>query len=805
MRLRNFLLTGAACVFAVGPGAAWAEEPAQQGQAQGSAQGSAHGSTQGQASTSSEGAAQLTEVVVTATKRESRLEKTPIAITAFTQENLSRNQVTDLTEMARFVPTLAYSQQGDQGAINLTMRGIGNDSAFTEVADPEVALYVDGIYSPRAQGATVLMYDMARVEVLRGPQGTLWGRNATVGAIDLVTAKPNFDGFSGYLEAVGGSYDRIGTQGAVNLPLTDDFAVRFAFATEAHDGYAKYQQPPAIPGIDPSAFVTSGKRYYAQDQKSLRLSSEWKPNDRFTWDLSLEGFFDDGAPVIGLMQTPRPGQALWSTLSDTAPQTDRYNYAVRSEMNYKLTDGILLSYIAGAGRVGGSADSDADMGTLPPTSATEPIAGFEENRTTWSHYTAYSHELQLKSAGNQTVDWILGLYYSNEDNAIRFDIDERNGYRDGTFNWAGSFVQQQRTIESEAGFGQATWHITDRIRLTGGLRYTQDTKQDVGGRNITFNGCPTADPNCTAGIFGIAPGATAQQLLAILGPGYAISNNDVKGSWDKLTYLGRLDVDVTDKILGYLSVGTGFKSGNIEDGGKLAGPETLTNYEVGSKIRFWDGRAYLNLAAYYEDFTGYQVNQAVTLRDASGNIISTSLVTQNAKGAKVYGGEAEFSANLTSADHVQLSLGALHSELDQLYSIDARLYAGGDTSHLVNLEGNALPHAPSISGQVMYEHRFDIGPGVLTPRVTTHFESASWLSYFHEGAPDRQNAYTRTDLLLHFQPNDKPWSVEAFVLNVENNNIKATAGAYGAPTYAPVWTAVYQPPMTWGARIRTKF
>ncbi|KAK0349225.1 hypothetical protein LTR94_034027, partial [Friedmanniomyces endolithicus] len=122
-----------------------------------------------------------------------------------------------------------------------------------------------------------------------------------------------------------------------------------------------------------------------------------------------------------------------------------------------------------------------------------------------------SHEIQLKSSGEQAIDWILGAYYSHEKNRIRFDIDQRNGYRDGTFSWAGSFIQANRQIDSRAVFGQAVWHVNDAIRVTGGLRYTSDKKQDIGGRNVTYSGegCSDADKlpggRCTGGIFGAYP------------------------------------------------------------------------------------------------------------------------------------------------------------------------------------------------------------------------------------------------------------------------------------------------------------
>ncbi|EQB32771.1 TonB-dependent receptor [Sphingobium ummariense] len=775
------------------------------------------------------------DIIVTATRRETTLQSTPIAVSAFGQAQLDRQQVKDVTDLARFVPSLQFNQQGDQSAVLLTLRGIGNDSAYTEVADPEVAIYVDGIYSPRSQGASVLMYDMERVEVLRGPQGTLFGRNATVGALSLISAKPKLGVFEGNVEVVAGNYDRLGVRGAINIPVTDTLAFRVAFVTDRHDGYADFQPAPDVPGINRSAFVTTGKKYYAADQQSGRVSMLWKPSDRFSWNLSAEGFLDNGAPVIGLLQTPRAGTKRWSTLSDTAPDTDRYSVAVRSAMNYDITDGIQLSYIAGWSRIGGSTQTDADAGALPPTGQVDadgndlPLGAFGENRTLSSRYDFQSHEIQLKSTGEQAIDWILGAYYSHEKNRIRFDIDQRNGYRDGTFSWAGSFIQANRQIDSRAVFGQAVWHVNDAIRVTGGLRYTSDKKEDIGGRNVTFSGCPATLPAdaCQGGIFGAYPGATAEELVALL-PGFSISNNDVKGKWDKVTYLGRVDADLAEDVLGYASISTGFKSGNIQDNAGLTDPETLTNYEVGLKSRFLDRRVTLNLAAYYSDFKGYQVNQAVTFRDAAGNVVRSQIVTQNADGAKAYGLEAELTANITDADRLQFSGTLQKTKLDDLESVDGRLYDGGKASSIVQLKGNELAHAPRFSATASYEHDFEMASGaMITPRFTTHYETKSWLSYFNGDANpfvnannpadnmpnrgtngtdwDRQKAYFRSDASIRFVSADKSYSVEAFVQNIENSKIRTGAGAFGAPRYEPVFLSNLQPPRTWGVRARANF
>ena len=787
--------------------------------------------------------AQVGEIVVTATKRETSLSKTPIAISAFSQDSLNKQQIVDVKSLADFVPSLHFAQQGDQGAILLSLRGIGNDAAYTEVADPEVAIYVDGIYSPRAQGASVLMYDMERVEVLRGPQGTLFGRNATVGAISLVTAKPKFNVLTGSVEAVGGAYNRFGVRGDINIPVTDNFAIRAAFITDQHDGYIHYQPAPNIAGINPSAFVTSGKRYDAADQKSARLSARWVLG-KFHWDLSGEYYKDNGSPILSLLQTPRPGTQFWSALVDTAPQTDRYSASVRSNMGLDLTDHVALSMITGWSRVGGSADSDADAGAFPPTSATQPVDAFGENNTQFSRYDFWSDEIQLKSTGVNAVDWILGGYHSHETNKIRFDIDQRNGYRDGTFNWAGTFIQADRTIDSTAAFGQATWHATDKINLTGGLRYTRDVKRDVGGRNITFAGCPATLTGaqlaaCEAaipslpGIFGIdLNGASnAQSVVNTLnaqtaqyGNLWGISNNDAHGAWNKLTWLVRADANLTSTTLGYASVSTGFKSGNIEDGGLLANPESLTNYEIGTKSRLFGNRMTLNLAAYYSNFTGYQVAQAVTTRDAQGNITASNLVTTNAKGAKSYGIEAEMTANLTRDDHFTMSATVQKTKLDQLLTEDNRIY-NNVPANIENLTGNELPHAPRFSATASYEHDFEMANGGrITPRGTVHYETMSWLSYFNGDvasryAPanqagkgllgtsfDQQASYAKIDASLSYTAPGGRYMVEAFGQNLTDHHIRTSASVEGTSVGLPaVFLSNYEPPRTWGVRVRANF
>jgi iron complex outermembrane receptor protein len=305
---------------------------------------------------------------------------------------------------------------------------------------------------------------------------------------------------------------------------------------------------------------------------------------------------------------------------------------------------------------------------------------------------------------------------------------------------------------------------------------------------------------------------------------WGISANDTHGSWNKLTWLARADAQITDTTMTYASVSTGFKSGNIEDGGLLAAPETLTNYEVGSKSRFFGGRATLNLAAYYSNFTGYQVNQAITTRDANGNIIGSQIVTTNAKGAKAYGIEAELTANITRYDRLNLSGTVQKTKLDDLITVDNRIY-NNTPANLENLKGNELPHAPRFSATASYEHDFVMdNSGKITPRLTVHYETSSWLTYFNGDvasryptanqagkgtlgtAFDKQDAFAKVDIALGYTAPGGKYQIEAFAQNLTDHRIRTSAGVSGPTNNLPaVFLSNYEAPRTWGVRLRAGF
>lgn len=783
----------------------------------------AQAATAQEASTRGGASATVEEVVITATKRDTKLQDTPIAITAIGSQTLERAHVNTIADATHLVPNFQATTQGDHGVITMTLRGVGNDSAKTEYADPEVALFIDGVYAPRAEGAAALLFDLDNIQVLRGPQGTLWGRNSTVGAVNMVTAKPVLGDTFGNIELGGGNYNAWRARGAVNVPVTDTFALRLAFAHEQHDGYVDFQNaasqlpslasqqaaynaavaagtvPASTPfqAINPNLFVQGGQKYSSQDQSAIRLSALWAPTDKLRANLSYEYFLDKGTPSANLMQNPRPGQSFWSTLADTAPYLHREVHTFRARVDYDINDYLGVSYIGGYSRYSGSSDFDQDGGANVPTSFTTG-ATYQDDRTNYSHYSYWSDEIELRSRGHHTVDWIVGFYYGGEDNSIRFDIPIMNGTQQGTVSWQGSFIQPKETVDTKALFGQAVWNITDRFRLTGGLRYTWDQRKNVGGTNNAWSynaACPQVPLD--AGTNPLSPAVNPSCYNTY-------QHNDGKYSDDKPTWLVRADADITPNFLIYGSVSTGYKSGGLQDGGVPYGPETLYNYEIGTKNTFLGGRLTWNNAAFYEDFKDFQFSAPVIFVDGNHG-----LATTNAEGATIYGFESELAAKPTPDDTLQLTLSLLHTKLGKLYA------GSNDYANLVcdpsqaafgcvmNVTGNDLPHSPTFAAQVVYAHDFHIANGaLLTPRVSFHYETKSWLSVFNLGSGDQQEGYTRTDLsLIYRSPGDKPWEVEGYVQNVEDARIRTNAGA----TATNIYTSQYMAPRTYGVNFRYKF
>jgi iron complex outermembrane recepter protein len=751
-------------------------------------------------------AEQIEQITVTATKRQTLLQDTPLAVTAVTQKELDRAQVKDLTTMQALVPNLTVEQHGDSGGVHVFLRGIGSTN-HTELGDPAVAFHIDGIYSPRPQGATMLMYDLDHVEVLRGPQGTLFGRNATAGSVNLVTAQPRLGEFSGSGALVFGDYNRIGLQAVGNMPLGETFALRLAAITDKHDGYVDFQERSNVqPGT---------RKYLAQDQASARATALWQPNAMLSMTGAVEYYRDNGTGNVGLMQQPRPGQELYSALIDTPGVLDQKNVQYRGRIDYRPWDTIELTYLGSWSKLTRQNANDFDGGSGP---------GFkQEHRTEWSHFTNFTHELQLKSADAARFQWLVGAFMIQEDNAIRFDIDISrapaslagvgpivvNPVLPTDTAWAMSFIQPKRTLDSKAVFAQGTYGFTDALKLTLGGRHTQETKEDQGGRNWV---CPEFGATIATGGHLIGPGG--QVTTASCNSAYAPGTwpgggaNDGKTDDSANTWLGRLEYQVNRDILTYLTYSEGFKSGGLSDGGRRHKPEYVDNFEVGFKSEAFNRRMAFNVAAFLMKYKDMQVSAVERL--PSGQ---QQLVTSNAAKSTIKGIEAELSWLITPSDRLMGNAAWLDAKFDDFLTCDSAMYDCGNPVNFVNLAGSNLRHAPKFSLTATYEHEFRVGGGAVVPRAQVHYQAKTYLSEFNttpgpnvvtgsfEGARV-QDAYTTLDLSLRYQAPRNQWLLEAFVLNATDKAIKTDA-FWVADTHS--WLAFYNAPRTYGARLSFRF
>ncbi|MBC8026176.1 MAG: TonB-dependent receptor, partial [Steroidobacteraceae bacterium] len=426
------------------------------------------------AATVSSNSGPLDEITVTAEKRDRKLQRSAVAVTALGSRVVERQQITDLKSVTTLIPNLQVGASSAQAAFDLAMRGIVSTNR-TEIGDAAVAFHVDGFYSPRPQGATIIMHDLEQLEVLRGPQGTLFGRNANAGVINVVTAKPELGETSGALDVTRGNYDLTRIKGHINLAAGESFALRGAAFFEQRDGYIAF-----LPGSTVSA---STARYDDSDKLSFRLSGQWEPNEEWRVFASAERFADRGAGTIPVSLSPRAGHGLRAALVSSAGRLDMKNDTLHLRVD-RLTRAfggadLELTYRFGWARMTRTNVSDEDAGLAQdpeiralPYSYVQPTFQVE-SRTHGAEFISSQHELQLQPLGGAPLEWIAGAFFYEEDNSMRFDVDlgdDRGsvpGEADaGDMRYAQAYLQPQRRLAAWAGFGQITWHARDTLRFS---------------------------------------------------------------------------------------------------------------------------------------------------------------------------------------------------------------------------------------------------------------------------------------------------------------------------------------------------
>ena len=572
----------------------------------------------------------VAEVVVTAQRRSESLQKTPIAVTAVSASALERLNIGTSQELMQVTPSLQVSTQtagNGGGSATFFLRGLGQQRSGNG-SEPAVGVYVDDFYYPSLQGSIFSILDIQQVEVLRGPQGTLFGRNTIGGAIRYETQKPS-DTFGAYAIATGGSYGRRDIVGGVNIPLADWASLRLTGGFLERDGYVRE--------------VGNGKRAGGTIDELARAQLRLKPISRLVVDLSLQysrsyldGFtWYQPGPVVNAPGTlpfvfnsipPLGGRTPYNTAS--AASTCFYCHAATNQqefsntrivqatsvISYDITDNLSIKSLTGYFRVDNTSYSDTDGSPLPI---------FQNNAKDNSHSLSQEFQINGRFFDNR-LNLVSGVFYYH---------DLEGGRNDQTVLAAAQPpAEDQRDTKSYAAYFDGTFHLTGKLSLLGGFRYSDDEKSAL---DIVLNGDVIRASN--------------------------------KGSFSSETGRAGVQYQWTPDIMSYATFSSGFRGGgfNLVNAGAVYTygkfePEDLSSYEIGARMAFLEHRVHINPTVFYTDYSNVQVQSAVP--SPQGVLIQL----QNAASAHSYGLELEGDAQVTPNLSIFGNLALLNIRYDSI-------------------------------------------------------------------------------------------------------------------------------------------
>jgi len=641
--------------------------------------------------------ATLDEVVVTARRREERLQDVPVAVTALSAQALENLQAADIGDLEGSVPNLTL-HEGDASNAVVYVRGVGQVDSLA-FADPGVGIYVDDVYLGRAQGAFLSVYDVDRIEVLRGPQGTLYGRNTIGGAVKFVSTPLSAE-WGGRGEASVGDYGlveaRLGVGGALNADGT--LLGKAAVSVSRRDGYADN----AFNGLDDGD----------KDQVAGRISLEYRPSDDLSFRLNVDGSRD--RPQSS--RTPARATNVFGLYPDTLGDPFKVN-ADFGDLNNLDTFGAALiadwslddvwSFKSVTAWRSMDYDTHLDLDATPL-----PIFGtyVEEDQH------QFSQEFQLTYAGER-LNAVAGVFYFDETD-VTF-----SGLVGPVISLVTGSINDQHN-KSYAAYGQATYDLTDRLKLTGGLRYTYEDKSFARTQTM-YVGATTI------------PGRND--------PGLLLTDIDTGENWDSWSPKLGLDYKVSDDVLAYVSVSRGFKSGGFDGrsndaaGAAPFDPETLWAYEGGVKSQWFDRRLTANAAVFWNDYTDLQLSSFTS--DGAGGF--AALFT-NAAAATIRGAELE----LVARPIPPLTLNATIGYLDASY--DEYIGPGGtDIS-----DDRELVNAPEWSGRLGAVYVADLDDkGSVTLGADASYRSKTFPTVSSSEVL-AQESYTLVDAFVRWSDRD---------------------------------------------------
>ena len=701
----------------------------------------------------------LKEVLVTAERVRTSEQKTPISMQVLSQSALLTKGIVDVQSLANANASLSLDTGNGAGFI--VMRGVTGGQGFggAGLIAPSVPISFDGFYYDTNFIFNDAIYDVSRIEVLRGPQGTLFGRNSTGGLIHVVTNDPGKT-FGGYGQLTFGNYDRVDAQGALNLPISDKLQMRIAFFSAQHSGYHSLS----------AGFGQADDR----DAKSGRLKVAYEPTRHIKALFSFQLTHVGGAgPTDNVVVLPHNAADFPTHVAIPLSTLDTRVYTLALPNAVDITDkltqwrfvddglpfGMTLTYLGGYDRL--------NRTSMTPTVGIDAIAYGASPTIVLNgslNPATQNDEIRLASAPNRQITWQGGIYY------FRADIGNNySNFADAGTPTAPPFVvfQYNDTQRSIAGYGQADWHLGP-TSFSAGLRYTRD---HIARTDLQSPG---------DGIFPAKQGIQDSEWTWHLGE-----------SWN-----------ITPHNMVYATFNTGYSVGGFNlnvpcncTGGPLLpstiepySPSFVKTYEIGSKNKFLDDRVLVNADAFYTRFTDQQLQAS----NAGG------VYTLNAKASNIYGVEGQFAA-IGGLGRFDLNATWLHARFNHQYLTNA-------IGQTFDIGGNQLILSPEISLTASVEHTFLFERGTLTPRVDTKFQTGQYFDFYNV-ADSYQPAHDITDVHLIYAPNVGRWHLDLWVRNVQNTvAIADESESYSPPLTLPgTYNVGFQPPRTFGVTIMDRF
>ncbi len=675
--------------------------------------------------------------------------------------------------------------------MEISLRGVSTTDT-TSKGDQDIVYSLDGVAIGRPEEMGISFFDIDRIEVLRGPQGTLYGKSSTGGAINVITNKPT-DTYQVSASLDIGNYDTHRDELMVNIPIASNFAIRAAGSFNQQDGFIKETQDYTGAGKAPVLG--------SEDDATGRIEALWKFDD--TGSALLTGNF-------GHIGGTGIGQALYDPATGKINTHVYYNpYGGGSDDNF---DNISLELNQDFGPVHVTyigADMLFKAHDLYAPSTDNPYANNAAGAYNWgdyfSHVSTVSHELRFSNAHPEKLEWVVGANYYDENN-MEHDQNWTASLScapslSAACNSANPVIVGPTDHKSEGLFGQVNYHMTDKLTLTLGLRESKDSVKRTAtiaagpGPFYDASGAPCAPPNdCVAG--------------------NGLVDDTGSESSSGLTYRVGAQYQMTPRQMIYASVATGYKGGGFNDYDPTThttepyDPAKLTAYEIGYKGRPVDNLTY-NSSLYYYDYQKYQVTAATMLGfGPTGPVIF--IYTKSAP-VTMYGWENEITWHLDDNDNVGFEL-----SLERAY-YSGPLTVGFLVNNQVNWRGKSLDAAPDVSGTAYWQHYWTLGNGgELSFKADTKYSgkyyesslggsSVDLATYLYAPTQYAQKAFTRSNLTLTYTSPDDKYTITGYVHNLENKIQITSAPQAATASTVDNWIVRVSDPETFGVRVGVKY